>query len=168
MAGQRTRMLQEAKLEGHTLFGELDSHNPPEVTKKMEEVLGGRFMAGQMMVGIEALKASIKVLGASADMLSAFGAKQGEYVQLDVKESHADKEGNTYAMHYSYTCGITSIKEDEGKMGTKPGCTIEFVPSVYKKTENGKICYNLNEVTQELDFGQGDIMAVHRRNIGRS
>ncbi|MBF4232995.1 phage major tail tube protein, partial [Vibrio anguillarum] len=137
---------------------ELESHTPPEVTKKMEEVLGGRFMAGQMMVGIEALKCSLKVAGASAEVLSAYGANQGDYVQIDVKESQQDKQGNTFAMHYSYTGEIVSIKEEEGKMGSKPGCTIEIAPSVYKKTENGKICYNLNEETQELDFGKGDIM----------
>lgn len=168
MAGQRTRMLQEATIEGNKLFGELDSHTPPEVTKKMEKVQGGLFMAGQIMVGIEALKASLKVLGPSASVLAVYGAKQGQYVQIDVKESQQDKQGNTFAVHYSYTGEITSVKEDEAKMGSKPGCTIEISPSAYKKTENGKIIYNLNEETQELDLGQGDIMAEHRRNIGRT
>ena len=168
MTGQRTRMIQEATLEGHKLFGELDSHTPPEVTKKMEEAQGGRFMSGNIMVGIEALKASLKVLGPNADVLSAYGAKQGQYVQIDVKESQQDKQGNSFAVHYSYTGEIISIKEEEAKMGSKPGCTIEISPSVFKKTENGKIIYNLNEETQELDLGQGDIMQEHRRNIGRA
>ena len=98
---QRTRMLQEANVEGQKLFGELDEHTPPEITKKMEDEQGGKFIAGQMMVGMESLKASIKVMGASKAMLQAFGLRQGDLAQIDVKESQQDKEGNTYAVHFS-------------------------------------------------------------------
>ena len=165
---QRTRMLQEATVEGNKLFGELDEHNAPEITKKMEGIQGGRFMPGQMMVGLDAMKMSIKVLGVGPEVLKVYGAKQGDMVQIDVKESQQDKEGKTYAVHYSYTGEVTSVKEDAAKMGSKPGCTIEMVPTAYKKTENGTIIYNINTDTQELDLGQGDIMAEHRRNIGRA
>jgi hypothetical protein len=161
-------MLQEATIEGNKLFGELDEHTPPDIAKKMEDEGGGRLMPGQIMVGLESMKASIKVIGVGIDVLKAYGAKAGLFVQIDVKESQQDKAGKAYALHYSYTGEITSIKEDPAKMGSKPGCTIEFVPSVYKKTENGTVMYNINTETQEIDLGQGDIMADHRRNIGRS
>ena len=52
-----------------------------------------------------------------------------------------------------YTAEVTSVKEDGGKVGSKPGCTVEFVPTAYKKTENGAIVYNINTDTQEIDFG---------------
>ncbi|EGZ6890202.1 phage tail protein [Vibrio parahaemolyticus] len=166
MAGQRSRKLLAATVNGHPLLAEIDEFTPPEVKKVMEEARGGKFIADEIMVGLEKLTYELKVLGPTADLLSAYGLKQGEICQVDVKASEQDKEGNKYALHYSLSGEVVGVKEEGVKMGSKPGVTISGSLTAYKKTENGKTVYDINTATQVINLGQGDIMAEHRRNVG--
>jgi len=166
MAGQRSRKLLAATVNGHPLLAEIDEFTPPEVKKVMEEARGGKFIADEIMVGIEKLGYEIKLLGATADLLSAYGLKQGDICQVDVKASEQDKDGNKFAIHYSLSGEIVSVKDETVKMGSKPGANISGSLIAYKKTEGGKTVYDINTKTQVIDLGQGDIMAEHRRNVG--
>lgn len=166
MAGQRSRKLLAANINGHPVLAEIDEFTPPEVKKVMEEARGGKFIADEIMVGLEKLTYELKLLGVTADLLSAYGLKSGEVCQIDVKASEQDKEGNSFALHYSLSGEITGAKEENVKMGSKPGVNISGALTAYKKTENGTTVYDINTATQVIDLGKGDIMAEHRRNVG--
>ena len=166
MAGQRSRKLLAATVNGHPLLAEIDEFTPPEVKKVMEETRGGKFIADEIMVGLEKLTYEIKLLGATAELLSAYGLQQGEICQVDVKESQQDKDSNKFAIHYSLSGEIVSVKDENVKMGSKPGSTISASLTAYTKKEDGTIIYDINTKTQVINLGQGDIMAEHRRNVG--
>ena len=166
MSGQRSRKLLAATVNGHPLLAEIDELTPPEVKKVMEETRGGKFISDEIMVGIEKLGYELKLVGATAGLLSAYGLKQGEICQVDVKASEQDKDGNKFAIHYSLSGEIINVKDETVKMGSKPGVTLSGSLTAYKKTENGTILYDINTKTQVINLGQGDIMADHRRNVG--
>jgi hypothetical protein len=85
---------------------------------------------------------------------------------VDVKSSEVDGDGKTFKVHYSMSGEITGVKEETIKSKSKPGATITASVKVYKKTEDGKTVYDINTKTQVIDLGKGDVMAVHRRNVG--
>ena len=166
MAGQRSRKLLGATVNGQPLLAEIEELTPPEVKKIMEEARGGKFITDEIMVGIEKLTYELKIQGASVDLLKAYGLKQGEVCQVDVKSAEQDKQGSNYAIHYSMSGEIVGVKEESVKMGSKPSVTISGSLTAYKKTENGTTLYDINTATQVIDLGSGDIMVEHRRNAG--
>uniref|UniRef100_A0A6M3J602 Putative tail tube protein n=1 Tax=viral metagenome TaxID=1070528 RepID=A0A6M3J602_9ZZZZ len=167
MAGQRTRMLMGATVNGYPVMSELEGFTPPDVKKVMEEVQGGRFVPGEIWVGLEKMNYELKIGGLIGALAKAYGLQQGEICQIDVKTSERDEDGKDYAVHYSLSGQLTGIKEDELKGKSKAGlATLSGTCTAYKKTENGTVLYDINVKTQVIDLGRGDVMASHRRNVG--
>lgn len=168
MAGQRTLVLQEVVIEGHKFMGELQDHTPPVVERTTEDAKGGRYVSGKKRTGVTMSNATLKIRGLTADAAKAYGLESDSPCQIDVKESYYDEDGNAIAVHYSYTGEINKI--DQGSRSTQavPETTLEISPSIYKQTDDGKIVYDINVKTQYIDLGNGDIMAKHRTNVGRS
>ncbi|EGR0992865.1 phage tail protein [Vibrio parahaemolyticus] len=166
MAGQRSRITRQGMINGQPLVKELDEFTPPEVKKAMQETRGGSFIPGEIWVGLEKMNGKWKVKGANQELLSAYGLAAGELCQVDVKESHQDEDGNKFAIVYSLTGEIISVTESASKMGELPDHDMEMAVSAYKKTENGKIIYDIDRNAQILNLGNGDLMAEHRRNVG--
>ncbi|EMY6817437.1 phage major tail tube protein [Vibrio parahaemolyticus] len=166
MAGQRSRITRQGMINGQPLVKELDEFTPPEVKKTMQETRGGSFIPGEIWVGLEKMNGKWKVKGANQELLAAYGLAAGELCQVDVKESHQDEDGNKFAIVYSLTGEIISVTESASKMGELPDHDMEMAVSAYKKTENGKIIYDIDRNAQILNLGNGDLMAEHRRNVG--
>ncbi|MDW3145097.1 phage major tail tube protein, partial [Vibrio sp. 2094] len=114
----------------------------------------------------EKMNGKWKAKGANQELLAAYGLAAGELCQVDVKESHQDEDGNKFAIVYSLTGEIISVTESASKMGELPDHDMEMAVSAYKKTENGKIIYDIDRNAQILNLGNGDLMAEHRRNVG--
>ncbi len=166
MAGQRSRITRHAMIKGHPLIKELDEFTPPEIKKVMQETRGGSFIPGEIMVGLEKMNSKWKVKGANQALLSAYGLAPGENCQVDIKESHQDEDGNSFAITYSLTGEIISVTESASKMGELPDHDMEMSVIAYKKTEDGKVIYDIDRKAQILNLGNGDLMEVHRRNVG--
>lgn len=166
MAGPRSLKTRLLMMMGISLIKEVESFSPPNVKKVMQETRGGAFVPGEIWVGLEKMNSKLTVKGATQTFLASYGAKAGELVQVDIKESHQDSDGITYAMHYSLSGEIISVADSDSKMGDLPGHDIEMAVAAYKKTENGKIIYDIDINAQILNLGQGDLMVEHRRNIG--
>ncbi|QMV14726.1 phage major tail tube protein [Vibrio spartinae] len=166
MAGQRSRITRQAMINSHPLIKELDEFTPPEIKKVMQETRGGSFIPGEIMVGLEKMNSKWKVKGADQALLSAYGLASGELCQVDIKESHQDEDGNSFAITYSLTGEIISVTESASKMGELPEHDMEMSVSAYKKTEDGKVIYNIDRKAQILNLGNGDLMEAHRRNVG--
>jgi P2 family phage contractile tail tube protein len=166
MAGQRTRKIMTATIEGNPLLGEVEEYTPPEIKKTMEDSRGGKFVPDEVWVGMEKMNFELKIVGASQSLLAAYGLGEGETCQIDVKTSEEDKDGNKFAIHDSLTGRIINVKEETIKMGEKPTVTITGSPTAYSKTENGTTIYDINTSTQKLNLGNGDLMEAHRRNVG--
>ena len=166
MAGQRALITRQGIVNGQPLVKELDEFTPPEIKKAMQETRGGSFIPGEIMVGLEKMNSSFKVNGATQELLSAYGLSAGELCQVDVKESQQDEDGNKFAIVYSVTGEIISVKDSASKMGEVPNQEFEMAVTAYKKTENGKTIYDIDRNAQILNLGQGDLMVEHRRNVG--
>ena len=168
MAGQFARKLLAANVNGQPLLGEMGDFTPPNITKTMESARGGKFIPDEVMVGIEQMEYSLQIFGATAELLQNYGLSADEVCQVDVKEALEDKDGNKSVVHYSLSGEIKTVAEGTVSMGSKPEVTISGSPFAYKKTQDGKILYDINTKTQVIDLGKGDIMAEHRRAVGLS
>ncbi|WP_125782826.1 phage major tail tube protein [Pseudoalteromonas rubra] len=166
MAGQRSLILRNVLINGFPLIKELDEHTPPEIKKAMQEVRGGAFIPGEIMVGLEKMTSKLKFKGGTKDQLEVFGLRQGELCHVDIRESHQDEDGNAFALHYSYAGEVTSVTEGASKMGELPSQDVDMSLSAYKKTEDGRVIYDIDRNAQILNLGNGDLLEAHRRNVG--
>ncbi len=167
MSEQRSRMLLDGNLNSNPLLYGVDEFTPPHVELVTEEARGGKFVPEDIIVGLSKLECEIKIPGLSRSLRKSYGASVRSNIELDVKSSEMDAEGNDFAIAEELTGKIVSIKDDPAKMGSKPMATIKMTLVAYKRTENGEICYDINTKTQKVDLGDGDIMEAHRRNVGR-
>lgn len=166
MAGQRSLITRLILINGHQLIKEVEAFTPPNVKKVMQETRGGSFIPSEIMVGLEKMACKFTIKGATKETLEAYGASADDPVQVDIKESLQDEDGNKVAIAYSMTGEINNISDGDSKMGDLPSHDIEMSLIAYEKTENGKTIYNIDRNAQILDLGQGDLLAEHRRNIG--
>lgn len=165
MATERKRMILGGMLNGWPLMHQLEEFTPIEIAKVMEAAQGGRFAPEQMAVGLEKLECSIQLSGAGVELIIAQGIWPGDTVELDVRESHEDLEGNDYTVVHSVSGEVIKVDTSPVKLKDKPSKTLHIAPIRSKQTENGVIMHDINLRTQYIDLGQGDIMEVHRRNV---
>lgn len=166
MKTQAALMIFRPVFNGIDLMGQCAEYNPPEIKAITEEVQGGRFSPVDIATGLEKMKASLKLKGVRKDTLNKAGVVTNKVSTIKVGHSYEDEDAAAFGRMDELTGTITSIVDDPIKKGELPGCTIEMTPRKYKRTEDGTIIYNLNNITQEFDFGDGDIMKTHRKNVG--
>ncbi|ABY90389.1 head closure [Halomonas phage phiHAP-1] len=165
MSTERKRMIMGGTLNGWPLMHQLEEYTPIEITKVMELAQGGRFAPEQMATGLEKLECSVTLTGAGVELIIAQGIWPGDTVELDIRESQEDLEGNDYAVWHSVSGEVIKVESSPVKMKDKPNKVLHIAPIRSKQTENGVIIHDINLRTQYIDLGQGDIMAPHRRNI---
>lgn len=164
MATERKRMFMSGSLNGYPLMHQLEEFKPVEISKVMETAQGGRFAPERMMVGLEELECAVTLSGAGVELLIALGIGDGDTVELDVRESQQDLEGNAFAVWYAVSGEVIKTETQPVKMKEKPQKTLTISPVRTSHRENGVIIHDINLRTQVINLGSGDIMAVHRRN----
>lgn len=165
MATERARKLLGGSLNGWPLMHQLEEFKPVEITKVMEMAQGGRYAPEQMAVGLEKLECTITLNGAGIELLIAQGISEGDTVELDVRESHQDREGNTYSVWHAVSGEVIKTETSPVKMKERPQKTLTIAALRSRHMENGVIIHDINLRTQVINLGQGDIMEQHRRNI---
>ncbi len=165
MATERKRMILGGSLNGWPLMHQLEEFTPVNIQKVMETAQGGRFAPERMWVGLEELECQIVLMGAGLELVIAQGITAGDTVELDVRESQEDLEGNTFAVWHQVSGEVINVERTPSKMREKPQVTLTISPVRTVMLENGITCHNINLRTQYIDLGHGDIMERHRRNI---
>jgi hypothetical protein len=165
MATERKRMMLAGSLNGWPLMHQLEEFTPVNIEKEMEAAQGGRFAPEQMMVGLRQLECSVTLSGAGYELVIAGGIGQGDTVELDVRESQEDLEGNTFAVWHQVGGEVISIERANAKMKEKPSVTLKIAPVRSRQLENGLTLHDINLRTQVINLGNGDIMERHRRNV---
>jgi len=164
MAGSRSYALPRAVINGFSVMGGVESYTPPSVSFIMEEVKGGRFVAGEMAVGIEAMKGKIVLSDVTDELLLSMGVELDEFSEITVLSSSIDEDKVKKKLRWEHTCDITKIDTGEVKPG-KMQATLEFTCRVFKHMDNGKVIHNINTKTQETVVFGVDRMAQHRANV---
>jgi P2 family phage contractile tail tube protein len=167
MAGNRKVMRRSLVANGVSTLRELEEFTPVEIEKNMAEVKGGRIGVAETMVGLQKMTCSYKVKGATAEFLLPFGITNGQAVQVTVKESLEDEDGDIFLVQYEYTGEITKVSDGNSVMGDLKETMVEMTVRAARKTENGTVIYDVDLDAGILNLGAGDILEVHRRNAGQ-
>ncbi|GAA0752714.1 phage major tail tube protein [Sphingomonas trueperi] len=165
MATERKRMILGGSLNGWPLMHQLEEFTPVNIEKEMEAAQGGRFAPERIMVGLRELECSVTLMGAGYELIIAQGIGAGDTVELDVRESQEDMEGNAFAVWHQVSGEVIGVERPAVKMKEKPQVTLKIAPVRTVMLENGITCHNINLRTQYIDLGNGDIMERHRRNV---
>ena len=96
-----------------------------------------------------------------------FGITNGQAVQVTVKESLEDEDGDIFLVQYEYTGEITKVSDGNSVMGDLKETMVEMTVRAARKTENGTVIYDVDLDAGILNLGAGDILEVHRRNAGQ-
>lgn len=167
MAADRRIVMYSVAIKGSPLVAEVHEFVPPELKKLTEDSAGGSFTSASYWVGLDKLAFTLKLSGVTRRTISEVGLAFGKLCQIDVKISEVDRSETEYTMHHNMSGEILSVKEEQAiKKQSGSVVTISGECSIYKLTENGEVVYNINHETQEMDLGEGDLLASHRSNIG--
>ncbi|WP_051227898.1 phage major tail tube protein [Oceanospirillum beijerinckii] len=164
MAETRAIVLSRALINGMPLVAEMESYTPPEITKKMEETKGARFVPGEVMTGLEVMKGKMVTVGATDEMLLTLGIDVDSYSEITVLGSTLDEQKNKIPLRWEHTCEVSSIKTEEIKGGLYKH-TIDFTCRAFKHQDNGKIIHDIDVPTQKAVIFGKDFMEKHRANV---
>ena len=174
MSGAHILMQRTLLVDGESLKLEVEEMTEPTVKRKVVQITGGGHGVRERVVGCEALSgAKITINGATTALLKAFGIRKGEQIDVQILDSFEDDLGNQYSVEHNWAGQLLSIGEKGAKgLGgdsAKSSRELEFMAlSEASKSRDGVIEYDINTETDNMDFGQGDEMAQHRRNTGQS
>lgn len=160
---ERTRRILAATLQGYPLLEEIEEFTPTNIEKTMEASRGGRFVARELMVGLENMASSIVLNGADSALFADLNPQAGEDVELYVRESWETEDGEAVSVKHEITGTVNKVESRAVKMGEFPQRTIELAVIASKRTEGDTLIHDINVRTQKVDLGQGDLMEAHRR-----
>lgn len=166
MAGQQTRVLLRMLVDGIPLMTEVEEYTSARPKKKMEEVKGGGFIAGDIFTGIEKMTGSIVVKGTPIDVLAKYGLTGGNKVPVTIKESLRDEDGKRTTVVETWIAEMTDAEESGKGQGQLGQHTLNFSCDSSKRTENGKVLWNVSRRAHICDLGNGDLLEADRAAIG--
>jgi phage tail tube protein FII len=143
----------------------LDEYNPPDIEKEMEDAKGGRFVGGEVFVGLKKGTASLKLMDVNSGILQAMGVSRSQSCEITVLASALDEDGVELPLRWEHSGEVISIKSDGVKPG-KSSHTLEFSVKSYKHVDGVFVAYDINERTQKCIVGGVDLLEVARLNVG--
>ncbi|ELB2104477.1 phage major tail tube protein [Vibrio parahaemolyticus] len=170
---ERVLMQRSIMLSGVPIKRELIEVTPPTIKKKMASVTGGTFGSKSRLVGVEPMSgASIKVNDFTVAMAVVLGLVVGEKASVVILDSYQNDAGVLSVEEQTWYGEITDMTDEGAKsIGTDnamQSMSINFADlDSAKKIYDGKTMYSINLITDEIDFGQGDILKAHRAAVGR-
>ncbi|MEZ8095774.1 phage major tail tube protein [Photobacterium swingsii] len=153
----RIRIRVSAQVESVPLVNEIVEFTPPEVKTKTV-ANEGQFVASEDVVGIEALKWTLKVRGEHGKIKTAIGRYLMGNAQINVEEKGKTTENVPYSVEHSLFGPITSVKAEPYKHGEKPTVTIEGTCKAWKETDTGKVVNDIDTRTGKTIVGGHDLM----------
>lgn len=96
--------------------------------------------------GMERMTASFKVAGSDVDVMSYFGLIPGVKTRFEIRSAFTDSAGNNFERSDYYEGKISGIEDDELGTDSKSdvGQLVTIAPDYYKRTQAGKIIYELH------------------------
>jgi len=164
MFTNRVRQTIAAMLQGLPLMATVEDFDPPAITMKTEEMLGGRFIGEEMATGMNVLAATLKLQGAGLPIVTALGVGAGDTVMLTVQEAGEDQDGNEWFTYHLCSGKLKNISDETVKMGNKPITTLELMLRSYQRLENGVMVTDIDTRTQKIVINGVDILKGARRN----
>ena len=165
MAGQNVRMMQKIHIDGIPIQREIISWECPPPKEKSASIAGS-FIEGDQRTGVEKMTAKIVAKGLCSWVLNMVGRKAGRPITVIVKESWEDEDGEITAIQEFWTGRIANRERSGGVVGEQPEDTLNFSLDEAKRIVNGIVEWNVSRKASICDLGDGDILEVHRSNVG--
>ncbi len=171
---ERVLMSRSVMVGGFPLKREIIELTPPQIKKKYASSNGGSFGTRSVLVGVEPMSgASIKINDLSIGLAATYGFVMGEKVTVTILDSYQDSNG-IQSVEQQIWYGEIADMPDEGSKQTGTDSAMQSVSINFAdlisatKLLNGKTIHKINLDTDEVDFGQGDVLQKHRVATGRS
>lgn len=160
MAGAQAKLGMRVLLSGTPSMLEFEDYASAYPKKVMEGTRGGSFVAGEHWVGIEAMKGSLTLKGATSMMLSQYGLTAGALIPVTIFETFRDEDGNTtQAQEIWQMAEITAIEQSNNQMGQIRQHVISFSIKSARRLENGKTVFHVDRNAQIVDLGFGNVLS---------
>ncbi|MFV0576109.1 MAG: phage major tail tube protein [Vibrio sp.] len=170
---ERVLMTRTLMVGVYPLKREIVEVTSPQVKKLFSDIKGGTFGTKSRCVGVEPLSgASIKINDFSVALAATFGLTAGEKTTVTIMSSYQNDNG-VQSVEQEIWYGEIMDMTDEGSKSTGSDSALQSMSINFanldsaEKYLDGKTIHNINLVTDEIDFGSGDILQAHRVAVGR-
>lgn len=126
-------------VDGKGYAGQIDAFNAPRLRLQTESFRAGGMEAPvEVPMGMEKLECDFSLVSYDADVLAAFGVREGAETSVVVREALESFDGTVTPVVHSMRGRIRSIDPGISKPGEKPALKVEMALVYYRLTHGGK------------------------------
>lgn len=167
MAIQDIRKYFNVFADGRGYAGKCEEFNPPKLTAKMEDFLGGgMFAPAEIIMGMEKLESDFTLKSYDRALLGSFGVTEGTDITVSLREALEDQDGTQTGVIHTLRGKIKEIDQGSVQAGTAAKLKISQSLTYYKLVHGGTTVLEID--VQNMIFSQNgtDKLATVRSLLG--
>lgn len=154
-------------VDGRGYAGQLQDFTPPPLTLQTEEFrAGGMDVPTDITMGMEKLESSFNLISYDADVLSLFGVRQGNSVQLTVRAALESFDGNVKPCVINMRGKITSLDAGTWTPGSLSPLGVTLSLTYFKQSIDGRTIHEIDVDNMVRVINGNDALAAVRGALG--
>lgn len=154
-------------VDGKGYAGQIDSFNAPRLRWQTESFRAGGMEAPvEMAMGLEKLSCDFSLISYDADVLAAFGVKEGGKTRLVVREALESFDGTVTPVVHTMQGRIRSIDPGVSKPGEKPLLKVEMALVYYQLKHGDQVVIDIDVENMVRVINGVDMLQPTRDALG--
>ena len=154
-------------VDGKGMAGQIQDVNPPKLTLKTDDFMGGGMPAPvKITMGMEGLESDFSLIAYDRDVLALFGVVEGSSVPLTIRGALESFDGTVTPVVMNMRGKVTSMDPGTWKPGEVPSLKGTLALSYYKMQHGDKVVHEIDVENMVCIINGTDTLATLRSALG--
>jgi P2 family phage contractile tail tube protein len=147
--------------------GKCEEFNPPKLTAKLEDFLGGgMFAPAEITMGLEKLEADFTLKSYDKDVIATFAVTEGSDITVSLREVMEDDDGTQTGVVHTMRGKVKEIDQGTVQTGTAAKLKTSLALKYYKLEVGGTTVLEIDVVNMVFAKNGVDALANVRSLLG--
>lgn len=167
MAIQDIRKYFNVFYNGWGMAGKCEEFNPPKLTAKLEDYLGGgMFAPAEITMGLEKLESDFTLKSFDKNVLSTFGVVEGSPLTASLREVLEDDDGTQTGVIHTLRGKVKEIDQGTVKTGEAAKLKTTMALVYYRLDHGGTTVWEIDVANMIFKQNGTDLLANARSLLG--
>lgn len=167
MAIQNIRKYFNVFYNGYGMAGKCEEFNPPKLTAKLEDYLGGgMFAPAEITMGLEKLESDFTLKAYDKNVLSTFGVVEGSPLTASLREVLEDDDGTQTGVIHTLRGKVKEIDQGTVKTGEAAKLKTTMALAYYRLEHGGTTVWEIDVANMIFRQNGTDLLANVRSLLG--
>lgn len=154
-------------VDGRGMAGQVQEVDPPKLTLKTEDFMGGGMVAPlKVTMGMEAMESSFSLIAYDKDVLALFGVVEGSDVPLTIRGALESFDGTVTPVVMTMRGKVTEQDPGTWKPGDVPTLKNTMALSYYKLQHGDSVVTEIDIENMIATINGVDTLAAFRAALG--